>query len=90
MPLYRFQMKAGDGSGEMRRGTIAVPSKDLVIATLEEREQEYVAYQLPDDEVEEIKRLEAEHQRVTQSLRAHSILHRQDKPYKLSKIEEVK
>lgn len=89
MPLYRFEMKSADGS-ESRRGRILLPSKELVVATLEERELEYVSYELPAEEVDEIKAKEKTEQKLTQALKAHSVMHTQDKPYKLVKVEEVK
>ena len=44
---------------------------------------------MPDEELEELKRAEKEHGQATKALKAHSILHRQDKPYKIVKVEAV-
>jgi hypothetical protein len=92
VPLFRFKMESQEDD-HYRQGTCEFPSKDEARAELLRREEERaVPFRLPDDELAQLEQAEQGRGFTGLSSRERSALHthRQVKPYKLVRLEEVK
>lgn len=95
MKLFRVRLEAQDDSGHYRETDIQAPDTDTAQAWCEQHERKLAAFTLSDAEVQKLEKLEQKpgHPRLGQlagANRAHLIAHRQQEPYKVVSVKELK
>jgi hypothetical protein len=86
MPLYRFRLEGPDG---YRTGTVSAESKDAAKEYLLRKEDRLTEFVLEPDALKAAEAAEKAEGVTPANVRADLAMHRQAKPYKLTKLEKA-